>query len=70
MFFAFRFKSTKKGFSENQALKCSIVSHYKEDKVGSFIQNFSVSPIKCSVINKVDSIKTDSWNYFITCELF
>lgn len=53
--------------SHQNALQSPII---KKTKQGALYRIFLLSLIKCSVINKVDSIKNDSWNYFTTCELF
>lgn len=64
MFFGFRINATKKNLLEKSSSRCSIVFLHKNNQEGN--GTFYTTNKLCSaIINKVDGMKNDSWNYFI-----
>lgn len=64
MFFAFRINATKKNLLEKSSSRCSIVFHHENNQEGNGTF-YSTNKLRSAIINKVDGMKNDSWNYFI-----
>lgn len=69
MFFGFKHNSTEKEFLETIKMLYSFLPSKKRGRE-IFLAYFYATRKCCFIINKVDGIKKDPQNYFITCELY